>query len=99
MPTNKHMVSDPTARELTEGGKNAGGAPKDPITLRVRAAGEGKFDILDSKWEVLVTGTASPVVSAVAHLRLAGVDPFTLVRIVESRFDTRMADGRLKDLS
>jgi len=36
MTTNKHMVSDPTARELTGGGKNAGGAPKDPIVIRVK---------------------------------------------------------------
>jgi hypothetical protein len=36
MPTNKHMVSDPTTHALTEGGKNAGGAPPNPIVIRVK---------------------------------------------------------------
>jgi hypothetical protein len=96
--SNHHMPTDPTAHALTEGGKNVGGAPKDPITLRVRVAGEGKFDILDSAWKVLVAATETPVTSAVAHLRNVGVEPFTQVKIVEARFDTRIADGRLKDL-
>ena len=32
----KQMPTDPNARALTIGGKNAGGAPKDPIVIRVK---------------------------------------------------------------
>ena len=46
-----------------------------------------------------MAATETPVASAVAHLRAAGVDPFTHVRIVEERFDTRIVDGRLADLA
>jgi hypothetical protein len=100
MTTNKHMVSDPTfaAHALTEGGKAVGGAPADPITIRVRHNPNGLHDVLAADGKVLVEGTGSPVKVAVAHLRAAGVDLFTQVKIVESRFDTRIVDGRLGDL-
>jgi hypothetical protein len=38
---------------------------------------------------------AAPIV---AKLKADGVNPWTYVRIVENRFDTRLTDGRLRDL-
>jgi hypothetical protein len=34
----------------------------------------------------------------IAKLKADGTDPFTHVTVVENRFDTRLVDGRLKDL-
>jgi hypothetical protein len=36
MDNSKHMVTDPNAHALTEGGKAVGEAPKDPIVIRVK---------------------------------------------------------------
>ena len=89
MDNSKHMVSDPNARELTEGGKNAGGSPPQPVVLYLRGN-----DVLNSKRETI----AESLPAALAHLRSTGTDPFTHVSVYVDGHMVRIADGRLKDL-
>jgi hypothetical protein len=96
--------TDPTyaSASVTPAGKPAGGAPPDPVVLRVRPAADGKdeseaslSEVLNSDWAVLVVGS---IQDAVAALRAKDLSPFALVSFRESRFDTVLVEGRLKDL-
>jgi hypothetical protein len=60
MPTNKHMVSDPTTHALTEGGKNAGGAPPNPIVIRVKDLADAAPIIAKLKADAPIRSHMSP---------------------------------------
>jgi hypothetical protein len=90
----KHVPSDPNARELTEGGKNAGGAPPAPVVLYVRGNA-----VLNSNREVIVSNAADPLKSAIARLKYQNLDDLTHVSVYVDGHMVRLADGRLKDLA
>jgi hypothetical protein len=72
----KHMPTDPNARALTIGGKSVGGAPPAPVVLYIRGN-----DVLNSAREVIANNPADPLKAAIAHLKLAGLDPLTHVSV------------------
>jgi hypothetical protein len=100
MANDPKMVSDPSfaAAVKTPSGKPAGGAPADPVTLYIRKAEGETYDVLDSTRAVIKAGTTEPLVDAVAHLKAANLDPFTLVSVREDTCGERVLNGNLKDL-